>query len=467
MRSTLSTFNEVWQRKFRRGVLKQAQEFSEKSSFLIGCSGGMDSMLLLHLMAQIFPQKIRAIYIDHQLQDQSAEWAEVVATQATILNIPYIIQKVQIANGNLEAQARQARYQAYQQHLQENEILLLAHHQQDQAETVILRLLSGAGVDGLAAMQAIDYRKDMTIWRPFLDLTREQIALWAVQLEVKYIDDPMNYDTHYDRVWCREALWPFLTSRFPKMQQALSRTSYLMQDASEILEEVLKDDWQYSGSADYLDLTKLSELSFARQRQLLSAWMKGQGQYRPAFEMVERLRAEVIESKSDAQAALHWNQFYYVRYQNILYRLSKQIYFAETLNPVAAELEHSFKLEEKWQGAAGLFHVECKKIGLSHSLLNKKLKIIRRQGGEKIHLYGRVGQWPLKKAIQEAHILPWLRHTIQILVLDNVMLGVFTPKGFWLAQSPYCEEGGWQPDLISHSCNLVNGEYSYGNSSEL
>lgn len=94
-----------------------------------------------------------------------------------------------------------------------------------------------------------------------MDLTREQIALWTAQLEVKYIDDPMNYDTHYDRVWCREALWPFLTSRFPKMQQALSRTSYLMQDASEVLEEVLKDDWQYSGSADYLDLTKLSELS--------------------------------------------------------------------------------------------------------------------------------------------------------------------------------------------------------------
>lgn len=163
-------------------------------------------MLLLHLMAQIFPQKIRAIYIDHQLQDQSAEWAEVVATQATILNIPYIIQKVQIANGNLEAQARQARYQAYQQHLQENEILLLAHHQQDQAETVILRLLSGAGVDGLAAMQAIDYRKDMTIWRPFLDLTREQIALWTAQLEVKYIDDPMNYDTTPYRNGCHSSL---------------------------------------------------------------------------------------------------------------------------------------------------------------------------------------------------------------------------------------------------------------------
>ncbi len=418
-------------------------------------------MLLLHLMAQIFPQKIRAIYIDHQLQEQSAEWGEFVASQATSLNIPYIIQKVQISNGNLEAQARQARYQAYQQHLQKNEILLLAHHQQDQAETAILRLLSGTGVDGLAAMQTIDYRANMTIWRPFLDLTREQIAFWTAQLEVKYIDDPMNYDTHYDRVWCREELWPFLTKRFPKMQQALSRTSYLMQDASEILEEVLKADLKHCGTAKYLDLIKLLDLSSARQRQLLSAWMKGEGQYRPAFEMVERLKTEVIESKSDAQAALHWNQFYYVRYQNILYRLSKQIYLAETLNPVEAELERAFKLEEKWQGASGSFHIVSKEIGLSHSLLNKELKIIRRQGGEKFHLYGRVGQWPLKKAIQEAHILPWLRHTIQILVIDNVMLGVFTPKGFWLAQSPYCEQGGWQPDLISHSCDLVNGEYGY------
>ncbi|MBN6508862.1 tRNA lysidine(34) synthetase TilS [Acinetobacter pittii] len=461
MRSTLSTFNEVWQRKFRHRVLKQAQEFSENSIFLIGCSGGMDSMLLLHLMSQIFPQKIRVIYIDHQLQSKSAEWGEFVAKQATHLNIPYTIQKVQVTDGNLEAQARQARYQAYLQHLQANEILVLAHHQQDQAETVILRLLSGAGVDGLAAMQSIDHRVDMTIWRPFLDLTREQIAEWTTQLEIEYVVDPTNYDIHYDRAWSREELWPFLQNRFPKMQQALSRTSYLMQDASEILEEVLKADLQNCGTDECLDLTQLLELSSARQRQLLSVWMKGDGQYRPAFEMVERLKNEVIVSKSDAQAVLHWNQFYYVRYQHHLYRLSRQVFLAEKLNPVETEMEHYFQLGEIVECASGQFQITQKNMGLSASLLNKKLKIIRRQGGEKVHLYGRVGQWPLKKAIQEAHILPWLRHTIQILVIDNVMLGVFTPKGFWLAQSPYCEQGGWQPDLISYSCNLVNGEDGY------
>ncbi|MGC9659301.1 UNVERIFIED_CONTAM: tRNA lysidine(34) synthetase TilS [Acinetobacter pittii] len=461
MRSTLSTFNEVWQRKFRHCVLKQAQEFSENSTFLIGCSGGMDSMLLLHLMSQIFPHKIRIIYIDHQLQSKSAEWGELVAKQATHLNIPYTIQKVQVTDGNLEAQARQARYQAYLQHLQANEILVLAHHQQDQAETVILRLLSGTGVDGLAAMQSIDHRVDMTIWRPFLDLTREQIAEWTTQLEIEYVVDPTNYDIHYDRAWSREELWPFLQNRFPKMQQALSRTSYLMQDASEILEEVLKADLQNCGTDECLDLTQLLKLSSARQRQLLSVWMKGDGQYRPAFEMVERLKNEVIDSKSDAQAALHWNQFYYVRYQHHLYRLSRQVFLAEKLNPVETETEHHFQLGEVVDCASGNFQITQKNMGLSASLLNKKLKIIRRQGGEKVHLYGRVGQWPLKKAIQEAHILPWLRHTIQILVIDNVMLGVFTPKGFWLAQSPYCEQGGWQPDLISYSCNLVNGEDGY------
>ncbi|HQZ58625.1 MAG TPA: tRNA lysidine(34) synthetase TilS, partial [Acinetobacter sp.] len=131
----------------------------------------MDSMLLLYLMAELFPKQSRAIYVDHQLQQPSATTGEQVQQHAQHLSIPVIIQKVQVDVGNLEQQARQARYQAYQQHLQSNEILVLAHHQQDQAETVLLRLFSGAGVNGLAAMQQVDIRQDMTIWRPFLDLS--------------------------------------------------------------------------------------------------------------------------------------------------------------------------------------------------------------------------------------------------------------------------------------------------------
>ena len=449
MRSTLSTFNEVWQRQLRTRFLKQHSQFAENTQFLIGCSGGMDSMLLLHVMSQLFPHQIRAIYVNHQLQQVSDEWADFVAEQCTQLDIPHIIQPVQVAQGNLENQARQARYEAYLQHLKENEVLILAHHQQDQAETLLLRLLSGAGVAGLSAMQAIDQRDDLTIWRPLLDTTREQICQWVAELHIPYVDDPTNLDTHYDRAWCRHELWHILQSRYPKMQQALARTSYLMQDADEILNEVLQQDLQLCGNTEQLDLDKLQQLSLARQRQLLSAWMKGQETYRPAFEMVQRLQDEVIYSKADSQAALHWNQFYYLRYQNQLYRIEQAQYLASKSKELIPIQALRLQLDQQLQLPAGNFQLERSKIGLAFSLLGKQLTLKARQGGEKIHLYGRVGAWPLKKAIQDAHIFPWKRHTIQILSVDNVMLGVFTPNGFWLAQSEYCEVGGWQPNLIS------------------
>ena len=101
----------------------------------------MESMLLLHLMSIVFPARVRAIYIDHQLQASSPDWGIFVQNYAQQLNIPVIIQKVEVASGNLENQARTARYSAYQQHLKSHDILVLAHHQQDQAETLMLRLL--------------------------------------------------------------------------------------------------------------------------------------------------------------------------------------------------------------------------------------------------------------------------------------------------------------------------------------
>ncbi|AWD70581.1 MULTISPECIES: tRNA lysidine(34) synthetase TilS [Acinetobacter] len=448
MRSTLPAFNEVWQRQFRSGFLKQLQDFPAETKFLIGCSGGVDSMLLLHLMFFLCPEKIRAIYVDHQLQSGSAEWGRFVQHECQKLSIPCIVQPVIVAQGNLENQAREARYQAYLKHLQPNEILVLAHHQQDQAETLMLRLLSGAGVDGLSAMKRVDIREDLTIWRPLLDISREQICQWAADLNIQNIEDPSNQNNDYDRAWARQILWPLLSERFPKMQAALARTTDLMQDAQEILQDVLRQDTDVCIQDNILDLSKFSELSLARQRQLLSNWMKGGGQYRPTLDMVQRLQREVIHVRADAQAALHWQGFYYVRYQQLVYKLSKEIYLAGQ-QPFSGEQQMIFRLQDRIDLPSGQFQIQSAAIGLSLDLLNQHLKLTQRQGGEKIHLCGRVGSWPLKKAIQDAQIFPWMRHTIQILSIDDVMLGVFTPKGFWLAESAYCEVEGWQPISVS------------------
>ncbi len=405
-------------------------------------------MLLLQVMSAVFPNQIRAIYINHQLQDIATSWGDFVRAECHKLDVPCIIANVDVQQGNLENQARIARYQAFKQHILPNEILVLAHHQQDQAETVLLNLFSGSGVGGLSAMSAVDQRDALTIWRPFLDLSRENIEFWVQQSNITYIQDPTNFDTHYDRAWCRETLWPLLNSRFPKMQQAVSRSSYLMQDANQILAEVAEQDLQHCGTAQQLDIVKLQQLSNARQRQLLSNWMKGSAQYRPSLAMVERIQAEVILAKTDAQAALHHAGFYYLRYQNMLYKISKADYLAQQ-QPISTQ---NLQLDEQQtiQVAAGQFAIQTAPLGLDPKLLGQNLMLSPRMGGEKIHLYGRVGRWPLKKAIQEAQIFPWQRHQIQILSKDDVMLGVFTPKGFWLAESIYCKKNGWQPKLLCH-----------------
>lgn len=409
-------------------------------------------MLLLFLLSEIYPDRIRAIYVNHQLQQPSAAWGELVQTFCQTINVECVVQAVDVNRGNLENQARNARYQAFNQHLREDEILVLAHHQQDLTETMLLRLLSGTGVKGLAAMQAYEERADLKLWRPLLGLTREQIGQWVEQLQLPYVDDPSNFDQHYDRAWCRGQLWPMLQQRYPQMQSALARCSELMHDADQILQEVLLEDWQHCGDSEHLNIEKLQHLSIPRQRQLLSAWMKGQQTYRPALQMIKRLQQEVILAKSDAQAALHCNGHYYVRYQTEIYRLEQQEYLASKQSNMQNTSVLKVELAQKLLLASGQFQIQNTTVGLHPKLLQQNLCLQARQGGEKVHLYGRIGRWPLKKAIQEAHIFPWQRHTIQILSIDNVMLGVFTPKGFWLSQSEYCEAGGWVPQLIpSHS----------------
>ncbi len=409
----------------------------------------MDSMLLLFLMAELFPAQVRVIYINHQLQSQSTAWGEHVAQQCQDLKLPCVVVPVQVSVGNLENQAREARHQAYAQHLRPNEVLVLGHHQQDQAETMLLRLFSGAGVAGLAAMKRIDQRAHYQIWRPLLDLSREQISVWSAQLNISYVEDPTNSDVSYDRAWCRAQLWPLLSQRYPKMQQAITRSCDLMQDADQILHEVMQQDWAICGDDRQLDLDQLAQLSVPRRRQLLSAWVKGEGSYRPAFDMIQRLQDEVIEAKSDAQAALHWQGFYYLRYQRGLYRVSQQQYLAHQQVIELAPRQISLSLDQTLVLDAGVFQIGHAALGLDLRVLKQKLDLQQRVGGERIHLHGRVGAWPLKKALQQAQIFPWMRHTIQILSIDNVMLGVFTPKGFWLAQSEYCQVGGWLPKLIS------------------
>lgn len=406
----------------------------------------MDSLLLCRVMADICAERLQVVYINHQLQADSELWGEHIAQFCQNYQLKFQSIRVDVANGNVEQQARIARYQAFAQLLSPQDVLILAHHQQDQAETLMLRLLSGTGVRGLGAMKYCEYRQQQQyfIWRPFLNYSRQQLTQWAEQLQLNFVHDPMNDDERFDRIWCRKTLWQVLEQRFPQMQNALARTSQIMQDADEILYEIAVQDWASCGHQHQLNIYQLQQLSHARQRQVLSLFMQGEHEYRPSFDMVERLQLEVISSRDDAQARLHYQQYDYVRYGQILYRYHHQQWLQFQQKPL--EQEFIFNMGINLQLSTGLFNIQSVEYwGLSRQLLGQTLELKNAVDGLKISLHQRQGSKSFKKFCQEYKIPVWWRLSIQFLYFNGQLLGVFIPNRFILAQSDFVERDGCLP----------------------
>ncbi|PCH55010.1 MAG: tRNA lysidine(34) synthetase TilS, partial [Legionellales bacterium] len=158
----------------------------------VGYSGGLDSSVLLHLLSQSQYTKIKAIHINHNISKFSADWQQHCVEFCNKLNISLICVQASVtldAGDGPENAARKARYQAFKQHIAIDDVLLLAHHLQDQAETVLLRLFRGAGVKGLAAMQQISNIHGIKVVRPLLTTDKTILTQYAMDHKIKYIDD--------------------------------------------------------------------------------------------------------------------------------------------------------------------------------------------------------------------------------------------------------------------------------------
>lgn len=407
---------------------------------MVACSGGRDSLALARALQLMCPDRVRIIHINHQLQQPAAEWARSLAQQCHVWQLPCVIRAVDVANGNLEQQARKARYQAIFETIHADEVLVLGHHQQDQAETVLLRLMTGSGVVGLSAMQQYEQRGQYTFWRPWLTVSRAQVTALATLICPDFINDPANEDLRFDRVILRQQVWPILQARWPAFEQGMARSAFLMQDAADILQDVLQLDWDRCVKQDSLDIEPFLLLSEPRQRWLLSKWMQQQAQYAPSLQLVERVKHELIEAKQDAKPKVDWGDWQFRRYQQLIYRLPKQL-------PQANNVQLTLALHADLNLPSGQWHIEQQAHGLSMDLLQKPVSLLARQGGEILHLQGAIGHRPLKKTLQEAQLAPWQREQVHVLQVEDVIYGVFTAKGFWpSAQVPWVEQG-WLPCL--------------------
>ncbi len=366
----------------------------------VAYSGGLDSTVLLHFLAHYDPRfRLRAVHIHHGLQALADEWAEKCARFAASLGVGFELLRVQVDGldpAGPEAAARNARYEALRGLMQPGDCLATAHHRDDQAETVLLRLLRGSGVQGLSAMRVLRTLPPGWLWRPFLQLPRERLYGYAQEQGLRWIEDPHNRDPRYARSWLRSELTPLLRERFPQVEESLARTARLAGEAAALLDELAALDLPAARQGEALGVAALLALDAARRHNLLRWWLRQHGFEMPAAELLERVEREVLAAAEDAEPLLGWAGCELRRYRDRLY--------AMTPLPPAPAAQPALA----WIGEQLPLPPGCGRLQLPQPP-PQGLRVSFMRGGERFKPAGSAHSRTLKNLFQEAGVPPWVR----------------------------------------------------------
>ena len=366
----------------------------------VAYSGGLDSTVLLHFLAHYNPRfRLRAVHIHHGLQALADEWAEKCERFSTSLGVPFELLRVQIDAldpAGPEAAAREARYEALRGLMQPGDCLATAHHRSDQAETVLLRLLRGSGVQGLSAMRVLRAFPPGWLWRPFLELPRERLYGYAQEQGLRWIEDPHNRDPRYARSWMRSELTPLLRERFPQVEESLARTARLAGEAAVLLDELAAQDLAQAGRGSALGVGALQDLGSARRHNLLRFWLRQQGFEMPSAELLRRVEREVLDAAEDAEPLLAWTGCELRRYRDKLYAMTP-LPPPPLAGPALA-----------WTGQQLPLPPGCGLLQLPQRP-PQGLSVRFMRGGERFRPVGGGHSRTLKNLFQEAGVPPWVR----------------------------------------------------------
>ncbi|HUP92086.1 MAG TPA: tRNA lysidine(34) synthetase TilS [Solimonas sp.] len=292
----------------------------------VALSGGLDSTVLLHSLAQIRPPNLRAVHVNHGLQASAADWARHCRRLCRKLGVPLRVLTVQVLNDHPEgpeAAAREARYEALSSVMGEGDLVATAHHRDDQAETVLLRLLRGSGPAGLAGMRALRPLGPGQLWRPLLDLPRETLRRYAEAEGLEWIEDPHNLEPRYTRSFLRQQVWPLLEQRWPQAGASIARAAQHLAETADLLAALAAQDLAAQDVADgSLSIAGLMQWPAPRRRNLLRHWIVQRGFAAPAAAALERLQAEVLEAKADARPLLNLGDAEVRRYRDRLFLMA-------------------------------------------------------------------------------------------------------------------------------------------------
>ena len=384
------------------------------AGLLAAISGGLDSSVLLHLLASqpaLRAGGLRAIHVDHGLHPDSARWADHCATACMKLGVELEVVRVAVIPGGEgpEAAARHARHSAFADALREGEVLALAHHRDDQAETFLLRALRGSGVDGLAAMRRWRRFGRGWMWRPLLDAGRGEILAHARSHGLDWIEDPGNASTDFDRNFLRHRILPLVRERWPHADAMFARSAALAAEAAGLLQE---SDAQALASVRtrdpaILDRGALREMAPARRARALRRWIDACGLPPLPAQGIARIEADVLPSAPDADASFAW--------AGARVRAWRHLVHAGLQRPPLAN-----DWQATWDGAAPLSLPTGETLRLEPAArFDRLVSVHARRGGERINLPGRTHSHALKHVLQDIGMPPWERERLPLLVDDN------------------------------------------------
>jgi len=371
--------------------LTKKDKFLEGKHLVVALSGGVDSVVLLHYLSKFYPNKVRAIHINHNLSKHSKHWEIFCKSLCRKQKIDYKNINIFVENAsNVEENARKKRYHALISEIEDNEVLCTAHHQDDQAETLLLQLFRGSGVAGLAAMPKNKKLNGCELYRPLLGVSRKQIMDYAIANHIDWVEDDSNQNTNFRRNLLRIEFLPRLGEVFVNLTANISRSAKHQSEALDLMRDLAELDIDnYSLIAnDRLQVEGLVRLSQRRMINVIRHHINRLGYVSPSEKVLKEM-ITLIKAKADAKPVVSWSHYELRRYQNELYFFDEN----QTHTPNHCQYYESLK-----------------------DLPNFEVRY--RIEGQRIKQKNKEHSQSLKKVLQEANIPPWERNRLRMYYVD-------------------------------------------------
>jgi len=408
-----------------RGIVQR--EIPRGATLAVGLSGGIDSVVLLHVLLRclrIAPARISAIHVNHQISPHAGRWAAFCRRLCRDFGVKLRVVKVDVTRGNsTEAAARKARYAVFA--ASGADMLVLAHNRDDQAETVLLQLLRGAGPRGLAAMPLLrPATADLpSVLRPLLGVPRKTIAAHAQHYRLQWVEDDSNRDPAYLRNFLRHQVMPVIESKVPGAGATLARAARHQAEASDLLDVLAAQDLGAANGIrmNCLPLALLRPLAPHRARNALRYFLRCNDVAMPDADRLEELLRQGLTARADARVRVELEGVGLRRFQDALY-------IQRPLPRLAAAFEQT------WNGrgvlalpqlGGSLRLVRGRGEGIAEDALRSGLLAVRvRRGGETLRPAPGGRQRTVRNMLQEAMLPPWLRERLPFLYLNGELAAV-------------------------------------------